>query len=127
MCIRDRWPDSPGGTTIHEQTEIHELIAYIYEWGISLGVIASFIALVIAGVKYMTCLLYTSLADDFCTKDWSNENKVVFYQDNISDITSDKYDKGSAPSPDDHKKAKAGLVPCGKRFDDPNTPWDRCV
>lgn len=64
------------------------------------------------------------LADDFCTKDWSNENKIVFYQDNISDITSDKYDKGSAPSPDDHKKAKAGLVPCGKRFDDPTTPWD---
>ncbi len=48
------WPKSPGGTIISPTTEIHELIKYIYEWGISLGVIASFIALVIAGVKYMS-------------------------------------------------------------------------
>lgn len=54
LALELKWPDSPGGTTIHEQTEIHELIKYIYEWGISLGVIASFIALVIAGVKYMS-------------------------------------------------------------------------
>lgn len=48
------WPTSPMGTDLTPTTEFHELIQYIYEWGISLGGIFVFIMLVFAGMKYLT-------------------------------------------------------------------------
>lgn len=54
------WPKSPLGTSLLEEKDgspsitIPKLIQYIYEWLISLGGFAAFIALVIAGVQYLT-------------------------------------------------------------------------
>jgi len=48
------WPNSPAGTSIGEETTITTLVKYIYEWGISLGILFTFIAIVIAGFTYMT-------------------------------------------------------------------------
>lgn len=48
------WPDSPLRSKLNEKTDIPGLIKYIYDWGISLGGFAAFIALVIAGVQYLT-------------------------------------------------------------------------
>jgi hypothetical protein len=47
------WPNSPLGTELNSGAQIHELIAYIYEWGISLGGIAVFAILIIAGLEYI--------------------------------------------------------------------------
>ncbi len=48
------WPDSPMGTEIHGTSELHEMVAYIYEWAITLGGLAVFIVLIIAGMQYLT-------------------------------------------------------------------------
>ncbi len=48
------WPNSPMGTKLGLATEFHEFIAYIYEWGISLGGIFVFAMLVTAGIQYLT-------------------------------------------------------------------------
>jgi len=42
------------GTSLTPDTEFHQFISYIYEWGISLGGIAVFIMLVWAGIQYLT-------------------------------------------------------------------------
>lgn len=47
------WPDSPLGTSFPEEGGINLLVQYIYEWGISLGGLAAFIALLIAGFQYL--------------------------------------------------------------------------
>lgn len=49
-----QWPSSPMGTSLTPNTEFHQFISYIYEWGISLGGIAVFIMLVWAGIEYLT-------------------------------------------------------------------------
>lgn len=48
------WPNSPTGTSIQDGADIVVLVKYIYEWGISIGSLCAFIAIIIAGVKYMT-------------------------------------------------------------------------
>jgi len=48
------WPTSPLGTAIDPNSELHDLISYIYEWGVGLGGLAVFIVLIIAGVQYLT-------------------------------------------------------------------------
>ena len=50
------WPASPPpfSRQIDETTELHQFIAYIYEWAVSLGGLAVFIVLIIAGVQYLT-------------------------------------------------------------------------
>lgn len=48
------WPTAPiTGAEINESSEMHDLIAYFYGWGISIGVIIAFIMIVIAGIEYM--------------------------------------------------------------------------
>lgn len=47
------WPQSPFGTELREDS-LTILVKYLYEWGISIGVLAAFIALVIAGFQYLT-------------------------------------------------------------------------
>lgn len=47
------WPPSPLGTVLQEDS-LTILIKYFYEWGISLGGLAVFVILVIAGFQYLT-------------------------------------------------------------------------
>jgi hypothetical protein len=61
-CSLVNWPKSPIGTDINPTLEggkckyadLPTLIKYLYEWGIGLGGLAAFIALVIAGFQYLT-------------------------------------------------------------------------
>jgi hypothetical protein len=56
------WPRSPAGTDINPTlrdgkcvfADLPTLIKYLYEWGIGLGGLAAFVALVIAGFQYLT-------------------------------------------------------------------------
>ncbi|MFA5355210.1 MAG: pilin [Candidatus Paceibacterota bacterium] len=48
------WPDSPGGTSLEDDSSLPELIQYIYEWGISLGGLAVFVSLIVAGIQYIS-------------------------------------------------------------------------
>lgn len=48
------WPNSPMGTSLNDDSKLVDLIKYLYEWGISLGGFAAFIALIIAGFQYLT-------------------------------------------------------------------------
>lgn len=65
------WPNSPAGTSIGDGTTITTLVKYIYEWGISIGILFAFIAIVVAGFTYMTSV--------------GNVNKIKEAQDNIKD------------------------------------------
>ncbi len=47
------WPASPGGTNLNNNSTLPQLIQYLYEWGIALGGLAVFIALVSAGFEYL--------------------------------------------------------------------------
>ncbi len=46
------WPTSPVGTEFTRDMPLHELIAYFYEWGIVIGILAVFGILVFAGFQY---------------------------------------------------------------------------
>lgn len=50
------WPTSPGGIDLNDEQSqtITFLIAYIYEWAMVIGGLATFIALVSAGFQYLT-------------------------------------------------------------------------
>lgn len=48
------WPPSPMGTDLTASSTLTNLIQYLYEWGIALGGLAAFIALLIAGFLYLT-------------------------------------------------------------------------
>lgn len=48
------WPESPMGTSMNGCTSLPVMIKYFYEWGVLLGGLATFIALVLAGFKYLT-------------------------------------------------------------------------
>jgi len=50
------WPPSPFGTKLDEKSEIPAFIGYLYEWGISIGGLAVFIALLIAGFQYLSSI-----------------------------------------------------------------------
>jgi hypothetical protein len=50
---RTSWPDTPAGHPFPDEG-IPELIRYFYEWGIALGGLLVFIALLIAGFQYMS-------------------------------------------------------------------------
>jgi len=51
------WPPSPGmGTTLSSDSTITDFVKYFYEWGIVLGGLAAFIALLIAGFLYLTSI-----------------------------------------------------------------------
>lgn len=65
------WPNSPAGTSIGDGTTITTLVKYIYEWGISIGILLAFVAVVVAGFTYMTSV--------------GNANKIKEAQDNIKD------------------------------------------
>jgi hypothetical protein len=49
------WPASPlGGYTLDENSRLADLVGYFFGWGVSLGGLAVFIALIIAGIQYIT-------------------------------------------------------------------------
>jgi len=48
------WPPSPAGTSLTPDSTLPDLVKYLYEWGIALGGLAVFIALIIAGFQYLT-------------------------------------------------------------------------
>jgi len=48
------WPSFPGGTPLTDSSTLPHLVQYIYEWGIAIGGLATFIALVSAGFQYLT-------------------------------------------------------------------------
>ncbi|MFZ3074076.1 MAG: hypothetical protein WA093_03035, partial [Minisyncoccales bacterium] len=53
-----QWPASPMGTDIAKDTNptLAEGIKYVYEWGVGLGGLAVFIALILAGFEYITSI-----------------------------------------------------------------------
>jgi len=53
------WPTAPlGGYTLDENSSLADLVGYFFGWGVGLGGLAVFIALIIAGIQ-----LITSVAD----------------------------------------------------------------
>ena len=55
------WPDSPLGTVLDpsgsktgQKSTLVDFVKYLYEWGIALGGLAAFVALLIAGFLYVT-------------------------------------------------------------------------
>jgi hypothetical protein len=53
-ALEVNWPISPLGTRLDENASLTVLIKYFYDWGIGLGGLAAFVALVIAGFQYLT-------------------------------------------------------------------------
>ncbi len=56
-CCRElevNWPPSPTGDTLSSCTSVTGMIKYIYDWAISLGGLAAFISLIMAGFQYLT-------------------------------------------------------------------------
>ncbi len=49
-----KWPSSPIGTRLENDSTFPDLVKYFYEWGISLGGLVAFISLVMAGFQYIT-------------------------------------------------------------------------
>lgn len=58
------WPVSPGGAWLGDDSTITDLIAYIYEWAMTIGGIATFIALISAGFQYLTSAGNTTKMSD---------------------------------------------------------------
>ncbi len=64
------WPSSPVGTRLTSKSQIVDMVKYFYEWGISLGGMAAFISLIMAGFQYLTSA--------------GNEGKMRDAKDNIN-------------------------------------------
>jgi hypothetical protein len=54
LALEIAWPSIPGGTVLTDDSTVTEMISWFYEWGITIGGIATFFALVLAGFKYLT-------------------------------------------------------------------------
>jgi hypothetical protein len=55
LALENDWPASPASKiSFDDNITIPEMIKYFYEWGISLGGLAVFIVLLLAGVQYLT-------------------------------------------------------------------------
>jgi hypothetical protein len=55
-ALETSWPESPMHTKVEKTTNLGQFIKYLYEWGIALGGVATFIAFVIAGFQYITSI-----------------------------------------------------------------------
>jgi len=53
-ALETSWPNSPAGTPLTRCSTLPMMVKYFYEWGISLGGLAAFISLIIAGFQYLT-------------------------------------------------------------------------
>lgn len=55
FTLQTDWPASPlGGYTLSEDSALADLVGYFFGWGVGLGGLAVFIALIIAGIQYIT-------------------------------------------------------------------------
>jgi len=54
LALELTWPPSPRGLILGDTSQITDLVRYFYEWGVAIGGIAAFIALVWAGFQYLT-------------------------------------------------------------------------
>jgi hypothetical protein len=68
------WPSLPGRTTLSDNTTLQELVQYFYEWTITLGGLAAFIAIIRAGFKYMS-----SAGNSAKTSEAKKEINSAFY------------------------------------------------
>jgi len=73
FALQVSWPSSPAGTRLTDDSQLGDLIKYLYEWGIFLGGLAAFIALLIAGFQYLT-----SVGDPARMKDAVDRIKSAF-------------------------------------------------
>jgi len=73
LALQVSWPPSPTGTRLTNDSQLGDLIKYLYEWGIFLGGLAAFIALLIAGFQYLT-----SVGDPARMKDAMDRIKSAF-------------------------------------------------
>lgn len=53
FALQGDYPPSPFGTKLTDNSTIGDLVMYIYQWGITLGGLALFIVLVVAGFQYL--------------------------------------------------------------------------
>ena len=74
LALQVSWPSSPAGTRLTDDSQLGDLIKYLYEWGIFLGGLAAFIALLIAGFQYLT-----SVGDPARMKDAMDRIKSAFF------------------------------------------------
>jgi len=56
LALEINWPPSPAGTDLASNSTLPDMVKYFYEWGIALGGLAVFIALLIAGIQYLTSI-----------------------------------------------------------------------
>ncbi len=54
LALETSWPRSPGGIDLTASSSLAVMVKYFYEWGIALGGLAAFFALVMAGFQYLT-------------------------------------------------------------------------
>jgi hypothetical protein len=54
LALELNWPNSPTGTQLNDNTTLSGMVQYFYEWGIAIGGLAAFIALIAAGFQYLT-------------------------------------------------------------------------
>ncbi len=52
------WPDSPMNTSLEMGSGVAELVKYLYEWGIAIGIIIFFGVLIFAGFEFITSAGY---------------------------------------------------------------------
>jgi len=48
------WPTAPGGKNLTDDSTLVDFVEYLYRWGILLGGLAAFFALIMAGFRYLT-------------------------------------------------------------------------
>ena len=54
LALETSWPRSPGGIDLIANSSLAVMVKYFYEWGIAIGGLAAFFALVMAGFQYLT-------------------------------------------------------------------------
>ncbi len=54
LALETSWPRSPGGIDLTASSSLAVMVKYFYEWGIAIGGLAAFFALVMAGFPYLT-------------------------------------------------------------------------
>jgi len=118
------WPATPGGFYLTVDSTITDLARYLYEWGIALGGLVAFIALLIAGFAYMT-----SVGDPGKMKEAMDRIKSAFLgltlllgswlilhtiNPDLTTFREIKFDPGvvKQPSPLDLEGLEAAAEPC---------------
>ena len=54
--LETEWPAAPGGKTLTGTSTLVNFVDYLYHWGILIGGLAAFFALILAGFKYLTSI-----------------------------------------------------------------------